>query len=92
MTTARLRLKVKVIGQGQWSIPSAYGRSNAVGLTSILNREVFSLKILSYPPHLKRRFAKLPCEILYVTTLYMERQSATGFVINDKSQCSVGCG
>ena len=39
--TARLGLKVKVIGQGQTSMSNTHGRSNAVGLTSILDREQF---------------------------------------------------
>jgi len=30
MTTVGLRLKVKVMGQGQRSVSSAYGRDNAV--------------------------------------------------------------
>ena len=41
MTIARLGLKVKVIGQGERSVSSAYRYGNAVSLTSILDRGQF---------------------------------------------------
>jgi len=41
MTTARVGFEVKVIDQGQRSVQRVYGRGNAVGLTSILDRGQF---------------------------------------------------